>query len=130
ARLAIDVMMAAFRAPLTSCAAPSPLGKGVSDEDYFGSMGERLQDVRNIFFPNVFQKLAGPDQVILPLGNERAGAQIVLHDMIVNYAVLNRLPAAVDSHDLAAQIVKELGRVPLAATDIEHGLNLKFLDDP
>src|SRR5439155_19107573 len=125
ARLAIDVMMAAFRAPLTPCAAPSPFGKGVGDEDYFGGMGERLQDVRNIFFPDVFQKFAGPDQIILPLGNERAGAQIVLHDMIGNEAVLDRLRTAVDPQDFATQVVKELGRMPFATTDIQYGLDLK-----
>ena len=130
ARPAIDVMMAALRAPLTPCAAPSPFGKGVGDEDYFAGVGERLEDVRNIFFPDVLQKLAGPDQIILPLGNERAFAEIVLDHMIGNDAILDRLRAAVDSQDLAAQIVKELGRVPLATTDIEYGLNLKFLDDP
>ena len=130
ARLAIDVMMAALRAPLTPCAAPSPLGKGVSNQDYFAGMGERLQDVQNIFFPNVFQKFAGPDQIILPLGNERAIAEIVLDHMIGNDAVLNRLRTAVNPQDFATKVVKELGRMPLATTDIEHGLNLEFLDDP
>src|SRR5205823_726766 len=78
----------------------------------------------------VFQKFAGPDEIILQLGNERAGAEVVLDDMIGNEAVLNRLPAAVDFHDFAIQIVKELGRIDVAATDLEPGLNLKFLDRP
>ena len=54
----------------------------------------------------------------------------MLNDMLGNHAVLNCLRASVDSQDFATQIMEEFGRVPLAATHIQDGSNLEFLDDP
>src|SRR5439155_7159805 len=103
-------MMAALLAPLTACAAPSPLRESVSNEDDFARMGQRLQDVRKIILVNVFQEFARPDQVTWSVRNIRTVAEIMLNNMIGNDAVLNGLRTAVDSHDLAAQVVKEFGR--------------------
>src|SRR5438309_7904232 len=52
-----------------------PIWKRMSNEDHFGRGGEGLQDVGNIFLLDVLQKFAGPDQVILPLGNERTRSE-------------------------------------------------------
>src|SRR5216684_3674655 len=60
AGLAVDVMMAVM--PLTACAAPA-FGKGVSNEDRFRRMSERRKNIRDIFFADVLEKFARPDQV-------------------------------------------------------------------
>src|SRR5439155_25845408 len=117
-------MMAALLAPLTACAAPSPLRESVSNEDDFARMCQRLQDVRKIILLNVFQEFARPDQVAWSVRNIRTIAKIMLNNMIGNDAVLNSLPTAIDSQRFAAQVVKEPSGMPLAATDIQHRLNL------
>src|SRR5229473_2412390 len=106
---AVDVVMAVM--PLTACVAPAPFRKGVRREDYLGGVGERSKNMRDILLADVLQKFARPDQIKGAFGNKRPLAKIVQNDVVGNDAIVDRLRAAVDSQNLATQIMKKLGRV-------------------